>query len=72
MLKSEDQILRMEDYKQQKSSNDNLNQFLNGVKNVQSSNSNSKKKEKSNIGKVNSNTVNFNFDSQAAQNLKMT
>jgi len=34
MLKSEDQILRMEDYKQQKSSNDNLNQFLNGVKNV--------------------------------------
>lgn len=72
MLKSEDQILRMEDYKQQKSSNDNLNQFLNCVKNVQSSNSNSKKKEKSNIGKVNSNTVNFNFDSQAAQNLKMT
>jgi len=34
MLKAEDQILRMDDYKQHKSSNDNLNQFLNGVKNV--------------------------------------
>lgn len=34
MLNAEDQILRMDDYKQHKSSNDNLNQFLNGVKNV--------------------------------------
>lgn len=34
MLNPEDQILNREDYKNIKSSNDNLNNFLNGVKNV--------------------------------------
>lgn len=34
MLKAEDQILNNEDQKHHKSSNDNLNHFLNGVKNV--------------------------------------
>lgn len=59
MLNAEDQIINSDDQKNHKSSNDNLNSFLNGVKNVYTSNSNSKKKEKSN-NKIFSNTSNIN------------